>query len=368
MKRRAGLDTRKLRDVTPIVAVVVVLLAVLLLTYFALLRYGALNPQLGRYHASLRAGDYEAAGRWFVEEIRGEPQLEREAQDLAVQQLERLKEDFATGRLDAAGLEAAFDRMREAGLLRDSALIERMAAELAVLERSQAAFSEAEGHVAEGELGAAILAYEAVPLLDPRYEIAQVRLGDLRGRYLSQTRRVVREALEAERLDVAALRLETAERLIPGQALIAELEAELDAARIRHRRQATLDACLSDLSRGEYGSALLRLRNARQQEPDEVLYVSEYARYLGLTERHYLERADAAAAMAGPDARTDEKRAALEAARTELRAGLLLVPASPLLETRLVYYETELEYLSPRLAEEEAVTDPFITGDTGELP
>ncbi len=368
MKRRVRLDMKQLREAMPIAAIVAVLLAVLLFTYFALLRYGTLNPQLDRYHASLRSGDYEAAARWFVEEIRGEPQLEREAQDLVVQQLERLKEEFATGRLDAAGLEASFVRIQAAGLLRDSALSERMAAELVVLERSQAAFSEAERHAAEGELGAAILAYEAVPLLDPRYEIAQVRLGDLRGRYLSQTRRVVRDALLGERLDVAALRIDEAERLIPGQALIAELEAELDAARIRHRRQATLDACLSDLSRGEYGSALLRLRNAQQQEPDEILYVSEYARYLGLTERYYLELADAAAAVAGPDATMDEQRAALEAARSELRAGLLLLPASPLLETRLVYYELELEYLSPRLAEEEAVTDPLVAGDQGELP
>ncbi|MDI9471049.1 MAG: hypothetical protein QM296_12750 [Bacillota bacterium] len=368
MKRRPGeLDTKQLRDMTPIVAVVLVLLGVLLITYFALLRYGALNPQLDRYHDSLRAGDYEAAGRWFVEEIRGEPQLEREAQDLVVQQLERLKEDFAAGRLDAAGLEATFARMQEAGLLRDSGLVERMAGELAVLERSQAAFSQAEEHVAAGELGAAILAYEAVPLLDPRYETAQVRLGDLRGRYLSQTRRVVRDALVAERLDVAAGRLDEAERLIPGQALVAELTAELDAARIRHRRQATLDACLSDLSRGEYGSALLRLRNAWQQEPDEILYASEYARYLGLTERHYLETA-AARAQTGADATLDEKRAALEAARAELRAGLLLLPSSPLLETRLIYYEAELERLLPLLAEDETVTDPLIAGGTGELP
>ena len=314
----------------PWAIVVLGLVLIMVLTYLALLNYGAPSTELAGYRRSLEAGDYEEAGRQFAAEARGNPALEREARALVIQAIERLKARYANGELDEAEVEAQLLRMQQAAVLRDSGLIELASADLDVLRRSHAAFGEAERDAQASDLAAAIRGYEQVRLLDPRYETAQIRLSELRGRYLNEETRAIRHAIANDQLDLAQRRLDASIALVPGQAVLAQLRNELEMARTRLRHQAILEACLVDVGRGDYGAALKRLHEAQQREPDEALLLSEYMRYMKLAESSVLERAEAAYGRG-------DRAAALR----ELDRGLELLPERPLLVTWRHWYAAQ---------------------------
>ncbi|MDD2214066.1 MAG: hypothetical protein PHR21_05950, partial [Oscillospiraceae bacterium] len=83
-----------------ILAFLLALVFVLLLAAFALFNYNSSPDQIDRYRESLEEGDYTAAGRYFTEDIRGNPELEQEAQALLVSVLETIKQNYVNGLID----------------------------------------------------------------------------------------------------------------------------------------------------------------------------------------------------------------------------------------------------------------------------
>ncbi len=310
---------------------VVILLGIvllLLITVLSLINYSTFDPQIGRYQDALRRGSYAAAGRYFAEDIRGDLELEQQAQGLVVRQLEALKEAYAEKEMDEQEIRDVLTEMREARLMTDSLLIDLAEADLAVLKQSLEAFGQARQAELRGDVGEAIRLYSQVQLLDPNYEETQVRLGELRGRYIREVERDIQNMIDREAFAAALTDLKEADLIVPGERTWTELETEVLLKQRKISKEAILDQSTKDIENQDYDLALIRLENAKRVYPDDPNIVKAYLDIREIVEQLYITRAKAAWGQGDKDA-----------ALGLLEEGLDLMADSPYLTTWLSVYE-----------------------------
>lgn len=320
--------------------ILILIVLLLLITILSLFNYSTFDPQIGRYLDALQAGEYADAGRYFAEDIRGDLELERTAQGLVVRQIEDLKEDYVLQRISEEEMSASLIEMREAQLMTDSILIDLAEADMNVLTLSLKAYGAARQAELEGDISSAIRLYSEVQLLDPNFEEAQMRLGELRGRYIRQTEarieRMKRDALFAEGLTL----IRESEALIPGERTWTELKTSLELARTEASKQTVLEQSLADRENMRYDLVLRRLAQAVEVYPDDVRFIEAYLETRSLVEDVYLKEAKEQFALG-------DKELALQT----LKEGLTLVEASPYLLTweRLYLEQSAPEPINPVL-------------------
>ena len=308
--------------------VLIGIVLLLLITILSLLNYSTFDPQIGRYRDALRSGEYAAAGRYFADDIRGDLELEQQAQGLVVRQLEALKEAFVEQTIDEDAMREALTEMREVRLMTDSVLIDLAEADLAVLKQSLEAFGEARQAELRGDVGEAIRLYSQVQLLDPNYDETQVRLGELRGRFIRETERDVIAMIDREDFAAALTNLREADRLIPGERTWTEQETEILLKQRESSRRGILDQSVLDIENEDYELALVRLENASRIYTDDAEIVKAYLDIRMIVEQLYITRSKAA--WAGGNG---------VSAIASLEEGLDLIPDSPYLATWLNVYK-----------------------------
>ncbi len=274
--------------------VLLLILFVLGATVLSLLNYDAFDPQIGRYRGALLDGDYVMAGKYFADDIRGDLELEQYAQGLVVRQIEVLKEAYVEQELSEEEMRAALDQMRENRLLTDTMLIDLAEEDITVLTLSREAFGAGRRAELLGDFGEAIRLYTQVQLLDPNYDETEVRLGDLRGRYIRVTEEEVRSSIDRGKYEDAEAALIEADELIPGERTWTELRTYLDVARAKQDRQAVLDRSVTLIENESYEQALKHLARAVRLYPDDATIVKAHLDIQALIERLAITRAKSA--------------------------------------------------------------------------
>lgn len=309
--------------------VLLLIVVAMFITIFSLMNYSSFDPQIDRYRKALQAGEYLEAGRYFAEDIRGEPELERMAQALVVQEIEVLKEAYVEQEIDGAEISANLAKMRESTLLADSIVIDLAEQDMEVLTLSLEAFGEAAVAERRGDLGEAIRLYSQVQLLDPNYEETQIRLVELHGRYIRQEEAEVESMIAGGDYARALTRIGECENLLPGEPTWSELRTKVLLKQSEASRNSVLDQSQADIVNGEYAKALSRLEQATAVYPDDPGYLTAYSQTRALIEQRFIEQADQAWAVGNQSG-----------ARSAIDAGLELLPDSPALRTWQILYQT----------------------------
>lgn len=322
-----------------LVLIFVILILVLAFTVLALLNYSTFDPQIGRYRKALQREAYAEAGRYFSEDIRGDLELERAAQGLVVRQIEALKEDYVEGEIDEQTMNAALEEMRQAKLLSGTELIDMAQADVDVLTRSLEAFEQAREAELSGDIAEAIRLYAQVQLLDPHYEETQVRLTELRGRYIRQAEAEIDELIADAAFAKAMTAIDQGECLLPGERTWSEKRSEVRIHQERASIQSILDLSAEDRQNKLYEKALTRLKQATEIYPDNVDILQAYLDTRTAIENDLLLQARNA--WAGGDR---------EQALLILEGGLELIADSPYLVTWQRIYEAT----SPEIADDDA--------------
>lgn len=290
MSERIEKAIKRLRN-DQLIAIVVVVLLVLALTVLSLLNYSTFDPQIGRYRKALQAENYTEAGRFFAEDIRGDLALERMAQGLVVRQIESLKEAYVEREIDVTKMTSALEEMRAAKLLTDSVLIDLAQADVEVLTRSLDAFEQARQAELGGDIAEAIRLYTQVQLLDPNYDETQVRLVELRGRYIRQAEQEINRLIAEDSYAKAMTLIAESEQLMPGEATWTEKRVEVDRAQQAASIDAILELSLVERSERQYEKALARLKQASEIYPDRAEILQAYLDTRDAAESDYLNQA-----------------------------------------------------------------------------
>lgn len=256
--------------------ILVVVILVLAITILALLNYSTFDPQIGRYKEALQAESYAEAGRYFAEDIRGDLALERSAQALVVRQIESMKEAYVEGEIDEKKMKAALEEMREAKLLTGSELIDMAQVEVDVLTRSLEAYGQAREAELDGDIGEAIRLYVQVQLLDPNFEETQVRLTELRGRYIRQVDGQLDNLIADGSFAQALTLIDQSEQLMPGERTWSEKRVEVEIGQQAASIRSILDLSAEDRQNKSYEKALTRLKQATEIYPADAEVLQAY--------------------------------------------------------------------------------------------
>ncbi|MDD4369289.1 MAG: hypothetical protein PHP39_10205 [Oscillospiraceae bacterium] len=313
-----------------ILAFLLALVFVLLLAAFALFNYNSSPDQIDRYRESLEEGDYTAAGRYFTEDIRGNPELEQEAQALLVSVLETIKQNYVNGLIDENQIETELQDIQAARLVANDEVVAQAITELAVLNESRQAFLTAEAARQDDRLADALDAYAQVQLLDPNYEVTQVRLSELRGRYVRSIQETVENLLEQGSYPEAATAVEEALTRVPGDSSLQQLSARVKSEQESAAQDAIITESQRDLDAGRFETALTRLEQAVTTYADQRRFQEAWAAAKETVITYYLAQAETAA---------DQEDWA--AAQQAVAAGQALLPDSTLLDTWQAYYSSQ---------------------------
>ncbi|MDD2214618.1 MAG: hypothetical protein PHR21_08805, partial [Oscillospiraceae bacterium] len=182
----------------------------------------------------------------------------------------------------------------------------------------------------DDRLADALDAYAQVQLLDPNYEVTQVRLSELRGRYVRSIQETVENLLEQGSYPEAATAVEEALTRVPGDSSLQQLSARVKSEQESAAQDAIITESQRDLDAGRFETALTRLEQAVTTYADQRRFQEAWAAAKETVITYYLAQAETAA---------DQEDWA--AAQQAVAAGQALLPDSTLLDTWQAYYSSQ---------------------------